>query len=430
MVTVVFIYRPLSGSDGYGSLYVRVTCRRQTCQWALNCRVRRSEWDAGRQRVILPRKYAERYNYLHKASEKLMYQASTLKIVVKELKQRGTFFGVKEIREAFLRHENEHSFRPYAAKLAGVMEANEQERTAQAYIGAAEALVAYMGGDILFEEITPTLLKDFENYMKSQGLHPNTTSYYMRLLRVICSKAWDEGLMIHSPAELFADVFTGCALTPKRALSDEELARFFSFNLYHLVEQTAPGSRARLQMTGLYTAWRIFYFSFHACGMCFVDVVYLRKDSISGDLLSYRRKKTGQLIEVTLTPSLQYIIDDFAPEQASSPYIFPILKNNGTPLRRQYGSAERTYNRRLQQLAVMTGIEGGLSSHDARHTWASMGKNRLFPVGVLGACLGHTSEKTTRIYLDSFKREILAEANRIITQDYSILPKSRPGRKK
>jgi integrase len=216
---------------------------------------------------------------------------------------------------------------------------------------------------------------------------------------------------------MFRQVFTGYASTPKRALSEGDMSRLLAVNLPSMMSVEPRDSRRYRQLQGMYMAWRLFFFAFHACGMCFVDMAGLR-DNIKGNIISYRRKKTRRLIEISVTPSIQFIIDSFAEDTKGSLYVFPMLCDKGIPIRRQYETAERVYNRRLKSLGQMAGLERHLSGHIARHTWASMGKNKLFPVGVLSACLGHASEKTTHIYLASFNHEVLAEANLSITQKY------------
>jgi integrase len=329
---------------------------------------------------------------------------------------------VTEIQQAYLFHESEQSLRGYAGVLADEKDRNNRERTAYAYRAAANALVRFNGCDLMLTDLSPVLLKAFENNLKMNGRQLNTISFYMRLLKVICNRAHREGQMRRTAAELFADVFTSYEPTRKRALTTDDLSRLFAVDLPELMNQKLVSRLSYKALEGLYFAWRLFFFSFHACGMCFVDMACLRKESISNGLITYRRKKTGRLIEISLTPPLRSIINDFAAETKDSPYVFPLLVENDKPLRRQYESAERTYNRRLKRLALLAGLEGHLSSHIARHTWASIGKNKMFPLGVLSACLGHSSEKTTHIYLTSFNREILAEANRVITQEYIYLP--------
>ena len=51
----------------------------------------------------------------------------------------------------------------------------------------------------------------------------------------------------------------------------------------------------------------------------------------------------------------------------------------------------------------------------ARHSWASIAKRSGIPISVISEGLGHDSERTTQIYLDSFENNVLDAANEIIT---------------
>jgi integrase len=417
-----FICRRSSGSDRGGNLYVRIIYRREVKQWSLDCRLREGEWDDRRQQVILPRRDAERRKFLLEVSAKISRFIAVFYLVVGDLERSGQPFCLKELYEAFLLRENENNLRTYAEELAVKLRQNGQIRTARAYGGAAAAIVRFNGGELLLDELTPDLIESFEDSMQRAGRSLNTTSHYMRTLQVICNKAFKEKKMKCPADELFRDVFTGVAPTPKRALPENALIQLLSLDIPRLMALHKPGGSAWRRLQGLYTAWRLFAFSFYACGMCFVDICYLKKEHISAGRISYRRKKTGQNVNITITEQIQFLIDSFADETAGSPYVFPLLRENGGDLYRQYENALRTNNRRLKHVADLAGLDSipPLTSHAARHSWASRGKNKFISIAVLAALLGHSSEKTTRIYLASFDQDILAEANSTITKGLPI----------
>lgn len=84
--------------------------------------------------------------------------------------------------------------------------------------------------------------------------------------------------------------------------------------------------------------------------MSFVDMAYLQKKNISGDVLRYFRKKTGQLIEIKITKVMQQLIDSFSVEMKNSLYIFPIIVDPKKNNRLQYESGLRLHNKRLKAL--------------------------------------------------------------------------------
>lgn len=47
----------------------------------------------------------------------------------------------------------------------------------------------------------------------------------------------------------------------------------------------------------------------------------------------------------------------------------------------------------------------------SRHSWATAARNKLMPTAVISSYLGHASERTTQIYLDSFDGGVMKRLN-------------------
>ncbi|NDV97660.1 hypothetical protein D0T84_22665, partial [Dysgonomonas sp. 521] len=122
--------------------------------------------------------------------------------------------------------------------------------------------------------------------------------------------------------------------------------------------------------------------------MSFIDLAYLRKDNIGKGVISYYRKKTGQPIEVKLTDEMKDIIDSFSKETRYSPYLFPIIRDKDKDRRLQYETALRSYNRDLKDLARLSGVNQPVSSHVARHSWATIAKYERLPLSLISEGLG------------------------------------------
>ena len=68
----------------------------------------------------------------------------------------------------------------------------------------------------------------------------------------------------------------------------------------------------------------------------------------------------------------------------------------------------------LKKISDLLGLPSPLTSYVARHTWATAARNKNIPLSVISAGMGHTSEKTTQIYLASLDNSIIDEANKFI----------------
>jgi integrase len=171
----------------------------------------------------------------------------------------------------------------------------------------------------------------------------------------------------------------------------------------------------------------MFLFCYHARGMCFVDMAFLRKSDLRGDTIVYRRHKTAQRIELHVLPAMRRIIDWFAPYTAGSHYLFPIITDGDKDVMLQYDSGLRLQNQRLKKIARLHGIKNGLSTHSARHSWATVAKSVSLPLAVISEGLGHSNQRTTEIYLASLERSVLDYASRVVSD--AILPGT-PGAKR
>lgn len=128
--------------------------------------------------------------------------------------------------------------------------------------------------------------------------------------------------------------------------------------------------------------------------------------------LSYRRKKTGQLLTIEWTEQMQAILDKYQPNPTL--YLLPIiLKENGNE-RRQYQNQMMKINRRLKDIAALTRLSVPLSLYYSRHSWATIARRKDIPLAIISEGLGHDSEATTQIYLDSIKSWEVDKANRKI----------------
>lgn len=72
--------------------------------------------------------------------------------------------------------------------------------TAHVYQSTYNRIKSFTGGRPLkFNELTPSWLKAFQNYLLSYQLQWNTISTYMRMLRAVYFRAVDEGITIEYP---------------------------------------------------------------------------------------------------------------------------------------------------------------------------------------------------------------------------------------
>lgn len=98
-------------------------------------------------------------------------------------------------------------------------------------------------------------------------------------------------------------------------------------------------------------------------------------------------------------------------------YLLPILKTPDEESRKYYKNISKQVNRWLKKIGVMTEIQIPLTMYVARHTWASIAKQKNIPLNVISDGLGHDSEKTTLIYLSTLDTSAVDDANSKIMAD-------------
>jgi len=254
--------------------------------------------------------------------------------------------------------------------------------------------------DLKFEEIDYSFLMKFESYHLGMGNELNGLAVYMRGIRSIYNQAIKAGLVERSLYP-FADYKIKTTPTRKRALDGTYLSKIISLNL-------PPDHSA-------YDARNFFVASYMMYGMSFADMAFLQRTDIVNGRIQYRRRKTSKLYDIKVTESLGGIISHYTQQAPNSKFVFPIIKREGAIFQqRDIQWARNTYNENLQTIADLCGIEQKLTSYVSRHSFATNAMLSNVPVNAISAMLGHSSLKTTEIYLKSLPSNILDEYNSAI----------------
>ena len=101
------------------------------------------------------------------------------------------------------------------------------------------------------------------------------------------------------------------------------------------------------------------------------------------------------------TGQMQDIFDKY--RYVGTSCLLPIISREDGSERRQYQSQMRKINRHLKDIARLIRLSLTLSLYYTRHSWATIARGKDVPLSVISEGLGHDSETTTQIYLDSIK---------------------------
>ena len=399
MTSLKLLFRPSRVEGKEGILYIRVIHDRVARQVNLGCKLRSREWKDGRVDTAAATD-APRRTYLEAVKRMISDSLSRLGAIIDRLEQSGEEYTSTRVVEAYRQtDDDEGKLCVFARKVADHLRRIGKVRLSETYTSSVNSFMRFRGenGDIPMTEMNSDLMKEYEHYLLDEcGLNPNTGSFYMRNLRALYNRAVEKGLTTDRTP--FRHVYTGVAKTMKRAVPAEVIRKIKGLDL-------------TLQ-PALAQARDYFLLSFYLRGISFVDLSQLKTTDIQNGYLRYRRQKTGQQLEIKWEHQMQEIVCSHHRE--GSPYLLPLLDGVSGDPRRHYQNALQRVNAHLKKIGEMVNSPVALTTYTARHGWASMARRMDVPLSVISEAMGHDSEKTTRIYLNSLDSKRIDDANRMI----------------
>ena len=392
MATVKVKLRPSTVPGKAGTIYYQLTHLRQVKQITTKIHLHPQDWDSNKAQIIL----TDSTSYLLQC--KIDRDLDRLKKIIYKIDAECANYTVNEIIEKFYQTTADYSITDFFTQQIQKLKNDNRRGTARNYSKTLKSLKAFMKNtDSTFNIVTEQFVESYNTFLIQRGVVRNTISFYMRIFRSVYNKAVTQKIIEQTFP--FKNVYTGVDRTRKRAVTETVISQLLSIDL--------KKSKA------LQFARDLFIFSFYARGMAFVDIVYLKKSNIQNGYITYVRHKTGQELTIRIETRLQNIINQY--EKKDSPYLFPILNTEDeNKAYSQYEIALNYYNRQLKRLSKLLEPNINLSSYTPRHTWATTARNKNVPLSIISAGMGHSSEKTTLIYLTKIDNSIIDEVNKAI----------------
>ena len=393
MASVKVKFRPSTIEGKEGTIYYQIIQSRVIRQLKTDYRIFTDEWNEEENCIIVDR--SERGNLLLSLQERMEWDLKRLDMIIRQLDNRKAGYTADDIVISFQSNTEGQSLFNFMQGIIARLKQMGKIRTAENYSCTLKSFMQFRGDrDVLLSEIDSDLMQLYEAYLHGKGIVRNTSSFYMRILRAVYNRALEKELM--EQRNPFRHVYTGVDKTVKRAVPLSAIKRMKNFDL-------------SLQ-PNLEFARDMFLFSFYTRGMAFVDMAYLKKSDLQNGSLSYRRRKTGQLLVIKWERCMQEIINKYSTDSSSS-YLLPILKYPYLDSHKCYRNILSGINRHLKEIAKLVNISTPLSMYCARHSWASAAKYKNIPLSVISEGMGHDSESTTQIYLASLDNTLVDNAN-------------------
>ena len=369
MATVKVKFRKSSVEGKAGTIYYQLCHKQSNRQITTRMRVLPHWWDAEKETFIAE---ADNNGLSAHYQQQIEKDLLCIRRILCEWDGEGRDYTLADVIDHFRTlNENGDTVLSCLATLIGELKNNGQWGNARNLQRALNSFSDFLGGlDRPLKQVDERLVMEYEQWLRTRKVSKNSSSFYMRTLRSAYNKVISRNQMEQTFP--FRNVYTGVERTRKRAVPEDIMVRLQKLDLTH----SAPLAFSR----------DMFIFSYCTRGMAFVDIAYLKKEDVSGGILSYVRHKTGQRLTVRIEPF------------------------------RQYQTALGYHNRKLKKLGKLTGENLHLSSYTARHSWATVARKHNVPLSVISAGMGHTSEKTTLIYLDSVENSLIDKANEEILE--------------
>ena len=399
MASIKVKYRPSTTNGKEGSIYYQVIHERTVRQIGTDFRVFDTEWDKETSSVrIMPETNENRKRYLHSVAEHIGWDIRRLQAIIARCDRQGGKYTADNIIEKFNGQKDGQSLFSFMQGVIGQLKQLGKVRTSETYTAALASFMKFREGqDILLCEIDSDTMMLYEAWLKSKEICPNSTSFYMRILRAVYNRAVEKELTEQKYP--FKHVYTGISKTVKRALPLKAIKRIKELDL--------------TLKPHLEYARDMFLFSFYTRGMSFIDMAYLKKSDLKNGILTYRRRKTGQQLTIKWEECMDEIVSKYR-NAYNTQYLLPIIINPLSDSRKQYRNAIYRVNTALKDIAKFVGLSMPLTMYCTRHSWASIAKTKNIPISVISEGMGHDSEETTRIYLASLDTSTVDKANSLI----------------
>jgi site-specific recombinase XerD len=241
----------------------------------------------------------------------------------------------------------------------------------------------YQKNDLPIREVNLKFIKGFEYFLKeTKGCNHNSSLKYVNNFKKIIRMAVGNEWITKDPFYNYKIKFK---TVEREFLSKEELKT--------LAEREIKWER-------LAVVRDMFVFCCYT-GLAYVDIQKLTPDNIVRDVdgnlfIQAKRTKTKTKLVIPLLPPALSILNKYEnhPKVLNGDCVLPVLSNQKS-------------NAYLKEIAILCGIHKNLTTHLARHTFATtVTLTNGVPLETVGKMLGHKNLRTTQHYAKIIDRKV------------------------
>ena len=376
--------------SGKVPLYCRITANKERVCLTLNRQIDPSKWDAFKECVkgsnndaVVINEFIKQVRHkIHDAHSKLLFQQEN--------------FTVKEIKDLVLGKADSKCkylvqvFEEHNQKLKALSGATYTLGTYKKYVSTLKhiqdfILYKYHSSDLKLEDVNHEFIAELDFFLRSKkGCNNNTSVKYLKNLSKIINHALNNSWISKNPLANYK-------------LKHEKVDRGFLTN-----------EELDLLMGKVFTIKRLDQVRDVFIFQCFTGLAYcdthqltlqnILKDNNGNLWLKTARMKTHVVVNIPLLPKAIEIIDKYrSSDDVPSNKLLPTPSN-------------QKLNAYLKEIADITGITKRLSSHLARHTFATtITLANGISLESVSKMLGHSNLVTTKIYARMLDSRVFTE---------------------
>ena len=386
-----FVRRTKLLSNGEVPAYLRITVDGSRSEFSINRSIKEVNWDPKRSKAKGKSKESQELNSYIASIRMQIYRCQ------KQLEEDNKEVTANSLKQAYHGEQLQFKglldlFADHNKKMCESVEASKNgfaPSTYERYVHSIKILrnfilSKYSKNELPFAEVNYKFLVDYEHYLRTtRSCIHNSAMKRMRELKKIVRLGMRFDLIKKNPFDSYKISIHN---TEREILNEEDLIKL---------------SSKEIDSRRLSIIRDLFKFQCYT-GISYVDLFYLKPENLrknkEGQIwLSFNRGKTNTTCKLPLLKPALETYNKYLKEPRKDGRLFPVPSN-------------QKYNAYLKEVANECGIDKAMTSHMARHTFAtSVTLSNGISIETVGKMLGHSKLSTTQIYAKVLDEKINAE---------------------
>ncbi|BDS12310.1 site-specific integrase [Aureispira anguillae] len=367
--TIIFNFKKKLRKDGTALVQIRAYYKRKRKYFSTGVYVTPAQWSKRLSKVI-DHPNANQYN------AEISRQLNDLENYVFDWVRKHHSITLEQL-EGYFKYGDSGSFTEFW-KYELKNDTKLQKETKKKHQTALNYWIKFQK-DVKFSELSYRLIHDFDTFLYGHQLHINTVYTHHKQIKKYINLAIKNDLF-DSNKNPYRKFIPKTAPTERLILSVEEVKKLEALTF----------SKEEVY-------WELildmFLFSCYT-GLRFADTCNLKYENIDqseqGLVLNIVAQKTNKQLILPL-----YKLHERKPEAIIQKYQREIMHHRGLVF---HTYSNQYFNRELKKIALKAGIDKPITSHVARHTFATHLASKV-PIHILKAILQHSKIETTMVYL-------------------------------